>query len=223
MVARGSEPRWRSTSRRRMSASRPGRKKPLRLACRLALQRADLGDDAGAAHQQVVQMGVDLVDLSAQIVERGVGGRHDWKSVDMSGTSDSRSARKSKENIDRFSSKYLAIANGLTETSGDLRRQSMTALPRPARRCPRRPAGTARHRSAPSGRCGSIAASSSARSRSPIRPTARSTASAPTPSWSATRSPATSSPPSRTRSPASPAGGRPWSAPACRSTPTATS
>jgi hypothetical protein len=44
----------------------------------IALQRPDLGDHARAAHQQVVQMGVDLVDLSAQIVNRGVGGRHDW-------------------------------------------------------------------------------------------------------------------------------------------------
>jgi hypothetical protein len=38
----------------------------------------------------------------------------------MSGTVIVGAAAKSKENVDRFSSKYLAIANDLTESFGDL-------------------------------------------------------------------------------------------------------
>ena len=39
-----------------------------------ALQRADLGDDVGAAHQKVVNLVVDAIDLVAQVFERLVLG-----------------------------------------------------------------------------------------------------------------------------------------------------
>ena len=69
----------------------------------------------------------------------------------------------------------------------------------------------------------SMLASSSRHSRSPTTPTARSMPNAPTRSWCATRSPAISTSPASIRSPVRTAGGRPWSARASRSTPSAIS
>jgi hypothetical protein len=67
--ARGNLPSCRAIRRRRIVASR-----------RL-LERADRVDDCGPAHQEIVHLVVDLVDLAAQVVQGPVRVGHGGKKV----------------------------------------------------------------------------------------------------------------------------------------------